>query len=96
MPVDSIRVTIITRTMVRIMIGSKVGMPKCSGLMTANQLASLILSKCIMPRTAAVTPSHGDADKHRDIGRKPCREDGTPAGSSPSTRMAMTILFREA
>ena len=56
MPVDSIITTIITRTMVRIITGSKIGVPKWKGEISANQPAVPTLSKCIMPRAAASTP----------------------------------------
>ena len=45
MPVDSI----ITSTMVRIITGSNVGMPKAKGVTTSNQCALPTLSKFILP-----------------------------------------------
>ena len=54
MPVDSMNVTIMTSTMVTISTGSKIGMPKWNGVMNANQPASPILSKCIMPSAAVI------------------------------------------
>ena len=56
MPVDSIMVTNITRSMVRIITGSKIGIPKCSGLISANHSASATLSKCIIPIAMARMP----------------------------------------
>ena len=49
MPVDSIITTIITSVMVRIITGSKVGMPKAKGVTTSNQCALATLSKFILP-----------------------------------------------
>ena len=55
MPVDSIITTIITRVMVRISTGSKVGMPNWNGSTTSNQAALATLSKFIMPMAVAST-----------------------------------------
>ena len=55
MPSDSIITTTMTSTMVRIITGSKIGVPKWKGMISANQPASATLSKCIIPRIAAIT-----------------------------------------
>ena len=49
MPVDSIITTIITSVIVRIITGSKVGMPKANGVTKSNQFALATLSKFILP-----------------------------------------------
>lgn len=55
-PVDSIITTIITSVMVRIITGSKVGIPKWNGRIGANQAAAATFSKCIIPIDAARSP----------------------------------------
>ena len=70
MPVDSIITTIITSVIVRIRTGSKIGMPKWNGRISANQRASPTLSKCIMPSAAAMTAADDDAQQHRDVGEE--------------------------
>ena len=45
-----------TIVMVRIMRGSKVGVPKWKGRIGANQAAAATFSKCIKPRAVASRP----------------------------------------
>ena len=55
MPVDSIITTIITSVMVRIRMGSKIGMAISSGSTRSNHSALLTLSKFISPISVATT-----------------------------------------
>ena len=56
MPVDSIITTIITKVMVTIRIGSKMGAAISKGSTRSNQCALATLSKLIKPATVAITP----------------------------------------
>ena len=76
MPVDSIITTIITRVMVTIRTGSKIGVPKWNGGIGANQAAAATLSKCIIPSAAAMTPPTTMPSRTAMLERKPLGEAG--------------------
>ena len=84
MPVDSIRVTIITSVMVAISTGSKIGVPKWNGVIGANQAASATLSKCIIPSAAAITPPVTMPRSTAMLERKPLAKRAMPM-TTPST-----------
>ncbi len=63
--------TIITSTMVRIRIGSKIGTPKRSGVISANQSAEATFSKCIMPSEAVTMPPITMPSRTAMLARKP-------------------------
>ena len=65
-----------TSVMVRIRIGSKIGMPKWNGGISANQPAAATFSKCIMPSAAAMTRADDDAEEDRDVRQEPPGEAG--------------------
>ena len=77
MPVDSIITTIITSVMVRIRIGSKIGMPKWNGGISANQCGLGDLVEVHHARApAAMTRADDDAEQHRDVRQEALGEAG--------------------
>ena len=70
--------------MVAISTGWKIGVPKWNGVIGANQAAAAILSKCIIPRAAAITPPAMIPSSTAMLERKPLAKRAI-AMTMPST-----------
>ena len=71
MPSDSTITTTITRHMVAIEIGSKTGMPKCSGVTTDIQCTSARPSKLTLPSAIAIAKPTPMPSSTATLDRKP-------------------------
>jgi len=88
MPVDSIITTIITSVMVRIITGSKVGMPKANGVTTSIQPALATLSKFILPSAIATAQPATMPSSTEMLAMKPL-PNFTSSRITTSTKAAM-------
>lgn len=88
---DSIITTIITSTIVRIITGSKVGMPNAKGVTMSNQCAVATLAKLILPSSAASAQPATMPSSTEMLATKP-RAYFTSSRMKTSTTAAMAML----
>jgi hypothetical protein len=92
MPVDSIITTIITSVIVRIITGSKVGMPKAKG---GDHVEPVGLGHLVEVHLAHRRGDHAaahDAQQHRDVGDESPWRTSTISRMKTSTQRAMAML----